>query len=1806
MQPSPVVLRGVSVVQRIFSRIPRPVIILAAIAIGIPALLYVLKGPSGGTPTRTKSEFELVESAPSDQQNATPVIARPTFVFSKKIGVSERELEKYFTMVPKVEGSWHIEKNGQVVYFTSGKKKAGKFPQTFDYQTAYSVTIDKRFHSENGKELAGEENITFRTQQNPEFSLKANKSILPVPVGDTIDIEIQDYGLLDKKYAKSIQQQTAEPYKVTLQKATKDELLSYFIYKKNSYLAVNIIPDTLVRRAAITTTGQYMAKGQNGYSKVIRVSNPAFKAPGIYFVTFSNKYGRDSLFVVISKHVAQVIHDNKQTFVMTTDSNTNKAVGGIKVEYYKTQNKVALLGVKSTSAEGIAQQDNFSDDTDFVVTSRGNDIAVTSTRGYRMGLASDKESEVFSYTDRPVYRPGDTVHYKAVIRVRDGNGDFKIERKKYYVKYQSSYDASKGDYKEVAVDENGTLSFDTVVPFSENKPYPGIYLASKNTKGEYLSLDTLQLAVEYYKKPDMDISVSANEKEYISGDTSHMTVTGKTNYGKPLSGVKFSYRVMLVDYQEEKDRNDERIEKDIYSNYYGGGKELANGSSEFDKNGKASIEFSTKLPDSFIQSQVALLEVTPTIGAIPSFGKIVRLIHRGEFALFFDGIEANTSTGLSGYTVALDHNNPRKAVGNMKGKLTLTKKEYYSDNGQVIETRDIELDGKGRAGFAFRNLKEGSYEVKSEFLDARGNRVTGTLMTYVGAPVQLSGTTNVIGVSFDKPKYNAGETARATVVSNFLLDDVYVVIAENKGGATRIVSVEKRSEEERTSSFTISIPVRKETVGSVGVLLYTVAKGEVMIGQNSFIVERKNDKLTTNISFDKKRYTPGEKVTVKITTKDASGKGVSADNSLSLIDAALLQLGKLKTGIVEQFTTKDTYIALSHYDSLTGIYAEEVGGGGGCFLEGTQILMGDGTAKNIEDIRIGDMISTKLSETSKEMIRNTVEKTFAHTVTEYLLINNRLKVTPIHRIYLNGHWAEASEAKVGDMLLDVSGAQVEITSITKNIGIFRVYNLTTNPSHTFFADGMYVHNEKGLDPRQNFVDTLYWNPHIKTDSNGEATVSFKLADNVTTFTAQAFSNTKDSLFGEGTASIVSYKDLTIIPSLSAFYYEHDKPVISVIAQNSTGSDMDLTIVSGIKELSGENKQDIHVKGNDLEVIDVPFDLRDLTKNATFIVEARDRSGKVVDSVLMKIPILPQGNISARWESFENSYDHVFQPEFPSLDANRMEVSIVPNAAAKLAQPYYGISTYLSTQTGQQLFAYSYILARTRDGFIDPASYNYAQDVNEFRDAIETLSEGRVENTWTQSEYNNFYGGDSFESANLWVAMGFEKAIENKMLDEVTNAREMVDKTKVYFKDYGGIKPPPPPPFYPMSPTPAFYPTPVVSLTPTPVASLTPTPSTTSSGIVFAPPPPPPVVSFPPAPTVQPYYQPYPMPPVTRYYTDNEKLVRTLLYGQSFPDELGSKFNETPEGLASQILLGKENLMQKLLSLRITSASDRYIWSGYTTASEELPVLAIVEKGTLEDAEKAIRGISFTEESAQPLTLYAAVKYAERKNITISKPTFKVLVNGENAFEFPSKENDNNAYQNFTQALSTRSSKDGKLHLEVKSSGGLPIYGTVSEFIYTGAGHTVDSDDSYKADIQLVRSFRDIESGQTVSSIGKGKTGVVVFSSEPQRLLKTGDASYALTYLMEDMIAPNNFYLDQSQSYYDPQFQSVLKKLFPSNDNSQPAYELPGEFTDQTVFYNRTRSRVNLPYVVFSTSDGTYYRPKTSIVFPILGVVANEK
>lgn len=87
------------------------------------------------------------------------------------------------------------------------------------------------------------------------------------------------------------------------------------------------------------------------------------------------------------------------------------------------------------------------------------------------------------------------------------------------------------------------------------------------------------------------------------------------------------------------------------------------------------------------------------------------------------------------------------------------------------------------------------------------------------------------------------------------------------------------------------------------------------------------------------------------------------------------------------------------------------------------------------------------------------------------------------------------------------------------------------------------------------ADTAYWQAIIETDANGEAEVSVKLPDRLTTWVAILRGLSKDTRVGETRAEVVTGKDLLVQPVTPSFLVSGDQVELAAIVHNHTGNDL---------------------------------------------------------------------------------------------------------------------------------------------------------------------------------------------------------------------------------------------------------------------------------------------------------------------------------------------------------------------------------------------------------------------------------------------------------------------------------------------------------------------------------------------------------------------------------------------------------------------------------------------------------------------------
>jgi len=148
-----------------------------------------------------------------------------------------------------------------------------------------------------------------------------------------------------------------------------------------------------------------------------------------------------------------------------------------------------------------------------------------------------------------------------------------------------------------------------------------------------------------------------------------------------------------------------------------------------------------------------------------------------------------------------------------------------------------------------------------------------------------------------------------------------------------------------------------------------------------------------------------------------------------------------------------------------------------CLLSGTQVTLANGSTTPIQLVKVGDEVAAYRDGI---VVNGTVTEVFRHPAMEmeeyYVKINDRLRVTPNHFMYVNDGWLPAGEIVVGDMLLSLDGSVVNVSSVENVYEMAPTYNLEVDGCHTFYADDFLVHNAKS--------GYHYW--ASTTDPNGDS------------------------------------------------------------------------------------------------------------------------------------------------------------------------------------------------------------------------------------------------------------------------------------------------------------------------------------------------------------------------------------------------------------------------------------------------------------------------------------------------------------------------------------------------------------------------------------------------------------------------------------------------------------------------------------------------------------------------------------------------
>ena len=150
------------------------------------------------------------------------------------------------------------------------------------------------------------------------------------------------------------------------------------------------------------------------------------------------------------------------------------------------------------------------------------------------------EHAAYIYTDRPIYRPGHTVYFKTIVRndndavlTNNMNGepvtvllkDARDHRVQTHNLTLNDYGTANGEF---TIGDGASLGEYTVLLQVGDDEFEQIF------------------KVEEYRKPDYEVTVTAEKTELVEGDTIEFTVNADYFLGEPLDNASVEIRTFQL------------------------------------------------------------------------------------------------------------------------------------------------------------------------------------------------------------------------------------------------------------------------------------------------------------------------------------------------------------------------------------------------------------------------------------------------------------------------------------------------------------------------------------------------------------------------------------------------------------------------------------------------------------------------------------------------------------------------------------------------------------------------------------------------------------------------------------------------------------------------------------------------------------------------------------------------------------------------------------------------------------------------------------------------------------------------------------------------------------------------------------------------------------------------------------------------------------------------------------------------------------------------------------------------------------
>ncbi|NIJ55849.1 alpha-2-macroglobulin family protein [Dyadobacter arcticus] len=841
-------------------------------------------------------------------------------------------------------------------------------------------------------------------------------------------------------------------------------------------------------------------------------------------------------------YVSNVSYVRKENDFFVLDRDTGQPLGGAKVQVwnqmydYASHNYKERKGnlyitdqnghfnnkveVANEKVEGQSLEITYNQDRLFMkepVDTYYNLIDVDSGE-----TGESDNNAIYLFTDRSLYRPGQTVFYKGIAR--KGNTVSTDQTRKIQVVLQNVNNES--------VEE-------TTKNVNEYGSFSGSFVLPQGTLNGQFSIEAdlehaIYFRVEEYKRPKFSVEFDTLKTSYKLNDTIKVTGIATAYAGNTIDGAKVSYRVV-------------RKERIIYSWFYRDRypvsripMEIAHGESITDVSGRFSVTFEA-IPDKQTDKKLEPIfdytihaDVTDSNGETRSAETNVSVGYK-SILLKADIPEKVAADSLKNLSVRTENMNGKFVSSDITVKIfslipekRLIRKRYWErpdlfvmtntefianfphdeydketeieswPEQNLISQQTTRLSENQKFPLAGVRFTPGFYKIQITTKDENGDEIKD--LKYIEL-------TNPESNRLLRPQYlytegsssiEPGEKTSIQLATS--ADHIFVISNSTKMPNPKAYSFLELNDQKKTLDSSATEADR----GGYGVSYVFIKHNRIHQHQEVIQVPWTNKDLKISYETFRDKTLPGSKEQWKIKISGYKKDKVAAEMLASMYDASLDQL------YTHQWTKPDPWPVLSGIPPWNGNENFE------------------SKDADILDLAFGSYKS--------------FEKRYDELLSTYSMMNNRLARGGGRNVrYKRSMVGSATETKRDQeglaspaaapmMMMDLD--QSALNEVTK-VGDGDQDKKEQSSQSTNKRAG------KGVTIRKNFNETAFFYPDLKTDADGSIIFSFTLPEALTRWKYQALAHTKELAIGYSSKEIITQKELMLQPNAPRFLREGD-------------------------------------------------------------------------------------------------------------------------------------------------------------------------------------------------------------------------------------------------------------------------------------------------------------------------------------------------------------------------------------------------------------------------------------------------------------------------------------------------------------------------------------------------------------------------------------------------------------------------------------------------------------------------------------------